>query len=231
MPFPHRLLQIGTLALFSSMIGGLVLFQCGVFAPEKVPVASDSFLSSEVDSVRLREALRTIKLQRAYAPGLGLVLDDYYFEAARRAAPEVQLAYGDTTFDFYVHPLATEIFLSSFSAEDTAIALKVLDMYDAMGRGLNFWEYEYFGNASKAVRKAFGTLTAEDSLQFWETIKRHRRSYKLPPMTASETVRFQIILDSLTRPRLGSSKSGLIFRGHGDTLQALKILDAERPNE
>lgn len=228
MQLPHRLLQIGTLALFATMIGGLTLFQSGTFKPEQPLVVPDSLAPPTwLDSAKFRDAMVAVKRTRMYSSKIGLVLDDSYFEAAKRAAPAEKMAYGDTTFGWYQQPLAIKIFLSDFSKEDTLEALNVFRMRQelttlSLSEALDFqmqcqgWAYAFRGTRWTSV---------DDSLQVWRSMSRSRRKSILLPEDAT---RFQAILDSLLSPRMMSSKSGLVFPQPIDSTEALKILAAEK---
>ena len=50
----------------------------------------------------------------------------------------------------------------------------------------------------------------------------------LSTLSAQELNRFQAILDSLTRPRMMSSKSGIIFISSIDSTLALKLVKSEK---
>jgi len=229
MPFPHRLLQIGTLALFSAMIGGLVLFQCGVFAPEKVPVAQDSLPPTvERDSTQMRSALVAVRqshLSMMSSSKVGLVFDRVYYEAAERATPSEKLVYGDTIFGGYVLPLAMEAFLKDFSHDDTLKAIEVLRMRHDLTK-LSLPELRDFRDECQRMHNIFSQGKIYDSLEAWRAMK--LRSMRNAPLSPEDQLRFQTILDSLLRPRMMSSKSGLVFPQRADSTEALKILTAEK---
>ena len=66
----------------------------------------------------------------------------------------------------------------------------------------------------------------DDSILAWQLLKYGpERVSQLP---APDQRRFQTILDSLLRPRMMSSKSGLVFPQPIDSTEALKILASEK---
>lgn len=232
MPLPHRLLQIGTLALFSSMIGGLVVFQSSAFTPERPLMRLDSLPPAGwSDSARMRSALVSVRqshLSMMSSSKVGLVFDKVYYEAAERATPSEKLLYGDTIFRGYVRPLAMEAFLKDFSHDDTLQALDVLRMRRDISE-LNLVEALDF--QMKCEQTAYQDFhrrmwpSVEDSLQIWRRMNRLR---SVSALSAPDQHRFRTILDSLLRPRMMSSKSGLVFPQQTDSTEALKILTAEK---
>lgn len=229
MQLPQRLLQIGTLALFSTMVGGLTLFQSGTFKPEQPLVEPDSLVPAAwLDSAKFRGAMVDVKRSRMYSSKVGLVLDDSYYGAAKRAPLSEKLRYGDTIFGWYQRELAIEAYLKDFSHDDTLQALEVLRMRRDVAE-LNLVEaLDFQMKCKQTAYYGFDRRTwpsVEDSLQVWKQMNRLRSESAL---SASDQRRFRAILDSLLRPRMMSSKSGIVLPHPIDSTEALKILAAEK---
>lgn len=221
MQLPHRLLQIGTLALFSTMIGGLTLFQSGTFKPEQPLVKPDSLAPAAwLDSATFQSMLLHVRKfrreheRRMSSSKSGRVFDkkdaDTVRVTKRRIAGFMEFSHSDTLRAIELLRMRYEV--SRFYQPDSLRFKGKLKEVKKQGR--------------QRIWSLYLPASTNDSIMAWEQLRyAPERVSQLP---ASDQYRFQTILDSLLRPRMMSSKSGLVFPQPMDSAEALKILAAEK---
>ena len=110
-----------------------------------------------------------------------------------------------------------------FLRQDTLLAMDLIRMRYEVGKLPDMLVFQMQCNERTAGRIG-NWISTYDSLEIWKEMK--YQPLRVDQLTSSEKQRFQTILDSLLRPRMMSSKSGIIFRHTADTMQALQILTA-----
>ncbi|MBC7778216.1 MAG: hypothetical protein H7246_22475 [Phycisphaerae bacterium] len=232
MKLPPRLLQFGTLALFSSMIGSLVLYRGGIFeATPSLPtwfsqVKQDSLQPPWFDSVQFKQILRETTQERLSSENFLM----YGSKSAPPAPPppqkkkkrerkpaELEAVVG-TRFDTLIamNILRTRYDVAHLSVEE---APEFRQIYAALQTGRSGYEELRVSFADPNSDRADSSLAL--------AILRYGPQH-LPRLSEQEKARFKVVLDSLTRPRMMSSKSGVIFISAVDTTQAIKIVKSEK---
>lgn len=230
----QRLLQFGTLALFSSMIGGLVLYRSGMFDTKPLPpkgffeVYQDSLQPPPFDSIQFKQVLREILAEKSFAD-----LRMYGTKSAPPAPPppSPQKAKGKKK--------STDLSLVNLDAatsKDSLEAMEVLQTRHAITQlpGKEATLFRQFYSDLREEKKwagdyrfsHFGLAMYRDSSL--ALAKLFYGPQHLPTLSIEEMNRFQAVLDSLTRPRMMSSKSGIIFISSIDSTLALKIVKSEK---
>jgi len=207
MPFPHRLLQIGTLSLFAAMIGGLVFYQSG--AVKQVPlVVEDSLPPTWSDSGIFHRLLSQVSHPQVWMSSSKVIRVFRPPNTAEKPDSEVIV----------------------FSRSDTLLTLDILRMRYEVGR-LNFQDALLFDLKRLSERRHEWRMwysindPVKDSIRLWEQFKYGPQ--RVSRLSAKEKLRFQVILNSLPNSGM-SQKSRLILRNEHDVAQALKILAAEK---
>jgi hypothetical protein len=248
MQFPHRLLQIGTLALFSSMISGLVLFQSGTFKPEQPLVEPDSLVPPTwLDSATLSSTLLYIHQLRVKqehwltsskaSPVFSLPsvsIEPPKKKGRRSKANPVHTPTQRDTASAAQRTLVPVAWHRELSRLDTQTAINVLRMRYEVARfhtpdSLKFGKrFQLIQRQSRRQEQWLSTLPTpiQDSITAWEQLR--YGPAQVAALSSSDRIRYQTILDSLLRPRMMSSKSGLVFPQRADSTEALKILTAEK---
>lgn len=218
---PQRLLQIGTLVLFSTMIGGLTLFQSGTFQPEQPLVEPDSLAPPTwLDSASFQSMLLYVRQLRSErdrwmsSSKSGRVFDKKDADTVRVTKRRIAG-------------------FMEFSHSDTLRAMELLRMRYEVASSYPFDSLRFKGKLQE-VKKQGGQriwslylpAPTNDSIVAWEQLRYSPE--RVPQLPTPDQHRFRVILDSLLRPRMMSSKSGLVFPQPIDTTEALKILAAEK---
>lgn len=229
----QRLLQFGTLALFSSMIGSLVLYRSGVLdSSPSGPTSSftapyDTIQPPPFDSVKFKQVLREIIAQKPI---------EYFRMSGTKSAPPAPpppppKARGRKKSTDYswvnletatradssaaMEVLHTRHTVANLSKKDAALFRQFYTDLQHEKRWVgDFW---FSDNASNVVSDSSVALA-----------RLFYGPQHLPTLSAEELNRFQVVLDSLTRPRMMSSKSGIIFISSIDSTLALKIVKSEK---
>ncbi len=232
MKLPQRILQIGTLTLFSSMIGSLVLYRSGLF--ESAPSQPTWFSEAKQDSVpqpwfnsvQFKQILREMTQERLSSENFLM----YGSKSAPPAPPppqkkkkgkrkpsEVEAAVA-TRFDtlMAMNILRTRYDVAYLTNEE---AREFRQIYADLQTGTSGYEGVRVSLADPNPDRADSSL----ALMTLRYGPQH-----LPRLSEQEKARFKVVLDSLTRPRLMSSKSGMIFISSIDTTQAIKIVKSEK---
>ncbi len=240
MKLPQRMLQFGALALFSSMIGGLVLYRGGILTPNTntpswfAKVKQDSLQPPWLDTVQLKQILQEInKEHQSYynsrswmygsksappAPPTRIKRGKAKKNTAESSDPVSIMPYESDTI-VAMDILRTRYEVAHFSDKDAADFKQLYAAFQAEDNGFE----EYY--QSNLVTLSFG----RDSTRALEKLKYSPQH--LPQLSQQEMIRFESVLDSLTRPRMMSSKTGIIFISAFDTTQAIKIVKAEKRSQ
>ena len=203
MQLPHRLLQIGTLALFAAMIGGLVFYQSGAVKQEQPSMVRDSVEATAwFDSVRFQKALKHAYISRFPSSKVAIVFKPVKTANAPKGSVE----------EFF-----------QVSRQDTLRAIDMLRMRHEVAKLAlpDALEFEMKCNLRRI--KNGNWVSTEDSLGFWEQLKFHPQ--RVAQLSSEEGLRFRTILDSLPKPY---GYDGLQYRMKYQVPQALKILAAEK---
>ncbi len=234
MKLPQCLLQFGTLALFSSMIGSLVLYRSGIFEANPLPLAGhfdirqDSLQPPPFDSVQFKQVLREILAQKP---------EDNFRMLGSKSAPPVPPPPPKRIKGRRVSTdLPGGLSLEAATLTDTLIAMEVLNIRLAFSQfsdveAAQFRRLYADLQVEKSMLGEFRFLYPEPALFRDSSVALMKLIYgpqHLPYLSAQEKIRFQVVLDSLTRPRMMSSKSGIIFISSIDSTLALKIVKSEK---
>ena len=120
-----------------------------------------------------------------------------------------------------------------FSYSDTLRAMELLRMRYEVARFYGPDSLRFKGKFKELQKQGWPSrkgiyfpASTNDSIVVWQQLRYGpERVAQLP---APDQHRFQTILDSLLRPRMMSSKSGLVFPQPIDSTEALKILASEK---
>jgi hypothetical protein len=234
MKLPQRLLQLGTLAFFSSMIGSLVLYRSGFFeATPTLPswlslIEQDSLQPPWFDSVQFKHVLRETTQER--------LSSDLRMFGSKSAPPAPPPPRKKGKGEKQSTALA-ELRLDNATAQDSLIALDILRTRYLVAH-LSDQEIADFQKVYAVFRgdkqRVEDYLSLNSGVYFRgrdSSLALERLMYgpkNLPRLSEQEKARFIVVLDSLTRPRMMSSKSGRIFISPVDTTQAIKIVMSEK---
>jgi hypothetical protein len=216
MKLPHRILQFGTLALFSSMIGSLVVYRGVSF--ESIPIQSPATLKRDslpepwFDSIQFQQILReTIQSRLSSASP-----QQKRKRKRNRVEPEVleikKHAYqGDTIVAMKI--LHTRYAVAHLSPQEV---LDFQQMYAAIIKD----------KENPRMRHDGYYLYRTDSTDALNMLRYGPQHYS--NLSEEERLRFKIVWDSLNRPRMMSSKTGIIFFSSMDTTRAIQIVKSEK---
>lgn len=204
MQLPQRLLQWSTLLFFALMIGGLVLYQCGIFKPSQSTSADDGKAVQRpwFDSVLFQRQFSQMEHRFLPSSKVGIVLDQQKV---------------DTTEVLQILRMRYEVAL--LNQEDARNFQKI---YFKIKTPEVFLEHMLQYPFEHQIK---------DSIDAWMLLKYHKDPVNR--LTTEEKGRFSAILDSLKTDRIGQSRFDFMSNRRRnnpllDTLQALKILKSER---
>lgn len=234
MKLPQRLLQVGTLALFSSMVGSLVLYRSGFFEPapsEQISLLNektDSLPQPWFDSVQFRQVIQQVtQTRKGFEPVIYSSKSAPPFpmpppktmdksksaETSARTREEIALSF-DTLVALSI--LRTRYEVAHLSAQDAQAFQRIYADREKTTRSEVYY-YKYWGDPV--------FLSGDSSIAL---VRLKYGPQHLPLLSSEEQARFQFVLDSLTRPRMMSTKSGIIFLSAVDTMQAIKLVKSEK---
>ena len=239
MKLPQRILQMGTLALFSSMIGSLVLYRGGVFESKPsqqqdlAKVWQDSLQPPWFDSAQFNQVLRETVQER-------LATIDFRMFGSKSAPPAPPPPRKKNKGKNKSTEQTDAVNSNAATRWDSLIAMDILRTRYELGHLSNQEATEYQAVYASLLLAKDGDWNKVDfssnpyaggwDSSFALAILKYGPQH-LPRLSAKESARFQIVLDSLMQPRWMSSKSGLIFTSAFDTMDAIKIVKEEKRSQ
>ena len=223
----QRLLQFGTLALFSSMIIGLVLYRGGMLNSKAIytyfeygQVLKDTLPPPWYDQEQFDKIIRIRKGHRSETERM----------FSSKMAPPIPPPHPDNRQSFY------SLGFPDDAKYDSLLATTILQTRYEIAQfspeeAKKFKQIHQSLLSSKEKQEKDRFFPIDPNLYLDSAFVLTKMKYgpqQLVALSSQEKSRFQVVLDSLTRPRMMSSKSGIIFISSIDSTLALKIVKSEK---
>lgn len=228
MKIPQHLLQFGTLALFSSMIGNLVFFRGGIFDDRLSQhnwfsqAQQDSIQPPWFDRVQFEQILRETMADRLAS---GYTMEDNI--VVYGGVPSVQKKKNAKKKPGALN----EIDLKSAIQYDTLRSLNVLRTRYEVAHLSKQEARDYkriFSNFRKEKLTEYHVLPIESDSSLVLSRLRYGPQH-FSQLSEQEKTRFKFVLDSLSRPKMLYSGVGPeYFLKAADTTRAIKIVKTEK---